>query len=84
MGRFGVRVKQRIHSPLFERLFCRISVLRVTSRRGGCYLLYVSGALRRTDTLFYPGPRFGASAPSIIAGLPNGQISYLILMPCHL
>jgi hypothetical protein len=52
-----VRVKQRIRSPLFERLFRRISILRVTSRRGGCYMLYVSRALRRTDTLFYPGPK---------------------------
>ncbi len=35
----GVRLKQRIRSPLFERRFRRISVLRVTSRRGtvGCY-----------------------------------------------
>ncbi len=34
-----VRLKQRIRSLLFERRFCRISVLRVTSRRGtvGCY-----------------------------------------------
>jgi hypothetical protein len=51
-----VRVKQRIHSPLFAPLFRRISVLHITSRRGGCYVLYVSGALRRMDTLFYPGP----------------------------
>ncbi len=38
-----VRVKQRIRSPLFERLFHRISVLHVTSRRGEegvmCYTL---------------------------------------------
>jgi hypothetical protein len=36
---FRVRLKQRIHSPLFERHFRRISVLCVTSRRGtvGCY-----------------------------------------------
>jgi hypothetical protein len=34
-----VRLKQRIRSPLFERRFCQISVLRVTSRRGTvvCY-----------------------------------------------
>jgi hypothetical protein len=30
-----MRIKQHILSPLFERLFRRISVLRVTSRRGG-------------------------------------------------
>ncbi len=30
-----VRLKQHICFPLFERLFCWISVLRVTSRRGG-------------------------------------------------
>jgi hypothetical protein len=48
-----VRLKQRMRSPLFERLFRRISVLRVTSRQG---VLYVSGALRRTYTLFYPRP----------------------------
>jgi hypothetical protein len=38
----GVRLKQRIRFPLFERLFCRISVLRGASRRGGggeCYTL---------------------------------------------
>ncbi len=44
MPQFGasltrVRVKQRIRSPFFECLFRRISVLRVTSRRGGCYTL---------------------------------------------
>jgi len=32
-----VRLKQRIRFPLFERLLRQISVLRVTSRRGGCY-----------------------------------------------
>jgi hypothetical protein len=53
-----VRVKQRIRSPLFERLFRRISILCVTSRRGGCYVLNVRGALRRMYTLFYPGPEF--------------------------
>ncbi len=31
----GVRLKQHIRFPLFECLFRRISVLRVTSRRGG-------------------------------------------------
>ncbi len=36
----GVRLKQRIRFPLFERLFRRISVLRVTSRRGGWVLCY--------------------------------------------
>jgi hypothetical protein len=30
-----VRLKQRICFPLFEHLFRRISILRVTSRRGG-------------------------------------------------
>ncbi len=52
----GVRVKQCIRSPLFERLFRRISFLHVTSRWGGCYVLYVSRALRRKYTLFYPVP----------------------------
>jgi hypothetical protein len=35
----GVQLKQRIRSPLFEHRFRRISILRVTSRRGtvGCY-----------------------------------------------
>ncbi len=35
----GVRLKQRIRFPLFERLFRRISILRGASRRGGgeCY-----------------------------------------------
>jgi hypothetical protein len=35
----GVRLKQRIRFPLFECLFCRISVLHGASRRGGggCY-----------------------------------------------
>ncbi len=51
----GVRLKQRIRFPLFERLFRRISVLRGASRwGGGGGMLYVSGALRRTYTLFYP------------------------------
>ncbi len=38
-----MRLKQRIRSPLFERHFRRISVLRVTSRRGmvGCYDMLV-------------------------------------------
>jgi hypothetical protein len=36
---WGVRLKQRIRFPLFERLFRRISILRGASRRGGggCY-----------------------------------------------
>jgi hypothetical protein len=53
----GVRLKQRIRFPLFERLFRRISILHGASRRGGGGgMLYVSGALRRTYTLFYPHP----------------------------
>jgi hypothetical protein len=53
----GVRLKQRIRFPLFECLFHRISVLRGASRRGGGGgMLYVSGALQRTYTLFYPHP----------------------------
>ncbi len=55
----GVQLKQRIRFPLFERLFCRISVLRGASRwGGGGGMLYVSRALRRTYTLFYPHPWF--------------------------
>jgi hypothetical protein len=54
-----VWLKQRIRFPLFERLFRRISVLRGASRReGGGGMLYVSGALQRTYTLFYPHPTF--------------------------
>jgi hypothetical protein len=54
-GRGGVRLKQHIRFPLFERLFHRISVLRGASRwGGGGGMLYVSGALWRTYTLFYP------------------------------
>jgi hypothetical protein len=53
-----VRLKQCIRFPLFEHLFHRISVLRGASRRGGGGgMLYVSGALPRTYTLFYPRPR---------------------------
>ncbi len=52
-----VRLKQRIRFPLFECLFHRISVLHGASRQGGGGgMLYVSGALRRTYTLFYPRP----------------------------
>jgi hypothetical protein len=54
---YRVQLKQRIRFPLFERLFRQISVLHGASRRGwGGGMLYVSGALRRMYTLFYPRP----------------------------
>jgi hypothetical protein len=51
--RIGVRVKQRIRSPFFER------VLRITSRRGGCYTL----AERYGERIrcFTPAHRIGAN-----------------------
>ncbi len=58
-----MKVKQHIRSPFFERLFRQISVFP-SNFRFACYqqagrVLYVSGALRRTYTLFYPGPLKG-------------------------
>ncbi len=57
-----VRLKQHIRSPLFERCFRQISILRVTSRRGtvGCYDMLAEryGEHIRCFTLTRTSPKY--------------------------